>query len=161
MCWLWICRFLLISTGIIYGYYAMILKVDEEDFGGHGALLQEGLFASISLFLVLWSLSLSHTHTQIDIWSFCGYIYERERGFVLCLTVCSCFSAVVDSCIQLGTLLIDQVPTIQPPSSLSLVMYEQSWLHYTPWLVPWEQREHFWLSFAFFFFFCLMSIARF
>ena len=47
-----ICSFLAISSGIIYGYYAMILKVDEEDFGGHGALLQEGLFASITLFLV-------------------------------------------------------------------------------------------------------------
>ena len=45
-------RFLVISSGIIYGYYAMLLKVDEEDFGGHGALLQEGLFASITLFLV-------------------------------------------------------------------------------------------------------------
>jgi hypothetical protein len=43
----------LISSGIIYGYYAMILKIDEEDFGGHTALLQEGLFASITLFLVL------------------------------------------------------------------------------------------------------------
>jgi hypothetical protein len=31
----------------------MILKIDEEDFGGHTALLQEGLFASITLFLVL------------------------------------------------------------------------------------------------------------
>ena len=30
----------------------MILKVDEEDFGGHAALLQEGLFASLTLFLV-------------------------------------------------------------------------------------------------------------
>ncbi|EEF29285.1 conserved hypothetical protein [Ricinus communis] len=29
----------------------MILKIDEEEFGGHGALLQEGLFASITLFL--------------------------------------------------------------------------------------------------------------
>lgn len=45
--------FLMLSSGIIYGYYAMILKIDEEDFGGHGALLQEGLFASITLFLVL------------------------------------------------------------------------------------------------------------
>lgn len=32
----------------------MILKVDEEEFGGHGALLQEGLFASITLFLVFY-----------------------------------------------------------------------------------------------------------
>jgi hypothetical protein len=48
--------FLLISSGIIYGYYAMILKIDEDDFGGHSALLQEGLFASITLFLVVWLL---------------------------------------------------------------------------------------------------------
>lgn len=46
-------RFLALSTGIIYCYYAMVLKVDEEEFGGHGALLQEGLFASVTLFLVL------------------------------------------------------------------------------------------------------------
>ncbi|CAK7331516.1 unnamed protein product [Dovyalis caffra] len=50
---IWIGLFLLISSGIIYGYYALILKIDEEDFGGHTALLQEGLFASITLFLVL------------------------------------------------------------------------------------------------------------
>lgn len=43
---------MVLSSGIIYGYYAFILKIDEEDFGGHGALLQEGLFASVSLFLV-------------------------------------------------------------------------------------------------------------
>ncbi|KAA8549280.1 hypothetical protein F0562_000964 [Nyssa sinensis] len=50
---IWIIVFLAISSGIVYGYYAIILKTDEEDFGGHGALLQEGLFASITLFLVL------------------------------------------------------------------------------------------------------------
>lgn len=44
--------FLAISSGIVYGYYAMILKVDEEEYGGHGTLLQEGLFASTTLFLV-------------------------------------------------------------------------------------------------------------
>ncbi|RVW56948.1 hypothetical protein CK203_007417 [Vitis vinifera] len=55
-----VCRFLLISSGIIYGYYAIILKIDEEDFGGHGALLQEGLFASITLFLVLIAISRLH-----------------------------------------------------------------------------------------------------
>jgi len=45
-------RFLGLSTALVYGYYALILKVDEEDYGGHGALLQEGLFASMTLFLV-------------------------------------------------------------------------------------------------------------
>lgn len=45
-------RFLALSSGIIYGYYALVLKVDEEEFGGHGVLLQEGLFASMTLFVV-------------------------------------------------------------------------------------------------------------
>lgn len=50
---IWIIVFLLVSSGIIYCYYAMILKIDEEEFGGHGALLQEGLFVSIMLFLLV------------------------------------------------------------------------------------------------------------
>ncbi|GMY10892.1 respirasome Complex Assembly Factor 1 [Fagus crenata] len=58
----WFVVFLLISSGIIYGYYAMILKIDEEDFGGHTALLQEGLFASITLFLLAWILVYSLAH---------------------------------------------------------------------------------------------------
>jgi hypothetical protein len=45
-------RFLAISTGVIYWYYTYLLKIDEEEYGGHGALLQEGLFASFTLFLV-------------------------------------------------------------------------------------------------------------
>jgi len=45
-------RFMAISTGIIYWYYAYVLKIDEEEYGGPGALLQEGLFASFTLFLV-------------------------------------------------------------------------------------------------------------
>ncbi|KAL1208491.1 hypothetical protein V5N11_007973 [Cardamine amara subsp. amara] len=59
---IWIILFLVISSGIIYGYYAMILKVDEEDFGGHAALLQEGLFASFTLFLLAWILVYSLAH---------------------------------------------------------------------------------------------------
>uniref|UniRef100_A0ACD5W7Y0 Uncharacterized protein n=1 Tax=Avena sativa TaxID=4498 RepID=A0ACD5W7Y0_AVESA len=49
----WIALFLAISTGIVYWYYTYLLKIDEEDFGGHGALLQEGMFASFTLFLAL------------------------------------------------------------------------------------------------------------
>ncbi|KAJ8631740.1 hypothetical protein MRB53_025063 [Persea americana] len=59
---IWIVVFLMLSTSIIYGYYALILKIDEEDFGGHGALLQEGLFASFSLFLLVWILVYSLAH---------------------------------------------------------------------------------------------------
>ncbi|XAR58982.1 hypothetical protein NMG60_11014587 [Bertholletia excelsa] len=59
---MWLLVFLAISSGIIYGYYAMVLKIDEEEFGGHGALLQEGLFVSIMLFLLAWTLVYSLTH---------------------------------------------------------------------------------------------------
>uniref|UniRef100_A0A6N2K448 Rab5-interacting protein n=2 Tax=Salix TaxID=40685 RepID=A0A6N2K448_SALVM len=59
---IWIGLFLLISSGIVYGYYALILKIDEEDFGGHSTLLQEGLFASITLFLLSWILVYSLAH---------------------------------------------------------------------------------------------------
>ncbi|CAN0910805.1 Respirasome Complex Assembly Factor 1 [Linum grandiflorum] len=62
---LWIATFLLISSGTIYGYYAMILQVDEEDYGGHGALLQEGLFASITVFLVTSYIHLLYSNTKI------------------------------------------------------------------------------------------------
>ncbi|KAF8395132.1 hypothetical protein HHK36_019073 [Tetracentron sinense] len=59
---IWIVVFLILSSGIIYGYYAIILKIDEEDFGGHGTLLQEGLFASLTLFLLAWILVYSLAH---------------------------------------------------------------------------------------------------
>ncbi|XP_038895585.1 respirasome Complex Assembly Factor 1-like isoform X2 [Benincasa hispida] len=59
---IWFILFLVISTTMVYGYYAMILKVDEEEFGGHGVLLQEGLFASITLFLLMWTLIYSLGH---------------------------------------------------------------------------------------------------
>ncbi|KAL8116032.1 uncharacterized protein LOC141667139 [Apium graveolens] len=59
---IWILIFLVLSSAIIYCYYAMMLKVDEEDFGGRGALLQEGLFASITLFLLTWTLVYSLGH---------------------------------------------------------------------------------------------------
>ncbi|CAH9074894.1 unnamed protein product [Cuscuta europaea] len=58
----WFMLFLVLSSGIIYGYYALVLKIDEEDFGGHGSLLQEGLFASITLFVLVWTLVYSLSH---------------------------------------------------------------------------------------------------
>ncbi|XP_042456229.1 respirasome Complex Assembly Factor 1-like [Zingiber officinale] len=58
----WIVAFMVLSTSIIYGYYTYVLKLDEEDFGGHGALLQEGLFASFSLFLLSWIVIYSLLH---------------------------------------------------------------------------------------------------
>ncbi|KAK1321902.1 hypothetical protein QJS10_CPA03g01650 [Acorus calamus] len=59
---IWIVVFLVISSGFIYGYYVHVLKIDDEEFGGHGALLQEGLFASLTLFLLVWILVYSLVH---------------------------------------------------------------------------------------------------
>uniref|UniRef100_A0A7C8YJT5 Rab5-interacting protein n=1 Tax=Opuntia streptacantha TaxID=393608 RepID=A0A7C8YJT5_OPUST len=59
---IWLILFLGLSTAIVYGYYALVLKLDEEDYGGHGALLQEGLFASMTLFLLAWILVYSLAH---------------------------------------------------------------------------------------------------
>ncbi|XP_072997128.1 uncharacterized protein [Typha latifolia] len=59
---IWILVFVALSSGIIYGYYTYVLKIDEEEFGGHGTLLQEGLFASFSLFLLSWILVYSLAH---------------------------------------------------------------------------------------------------
>ncbi|XP_074295076.1 uncharacterized protein LOC141622947 [Silene latifolia] len=58
----WLMLYLGLSSAIAYAYYALILKVDEEEYGGHGALLQEGLFASITLFLLSWILVYSVAH---------------------------------------------------------------------------------------------------
>ncbi|KAJ4772849.1 RAB5-interacting protein isoform a [Rhynchospora pubera] len=59
---IWIILFLVISTGVVYWVYSQRLKIDEEEFGGHGALLQEGLFASFTLFLLCWILVYSLVH---------------------------------------------------------------------------------------------------
>jgi hypothetical protein len=90
------------STGIIYGYYSVILKVDEEEFGGHGALLQEGLFASITLFLVF---SLYHS---INCRKFLCAKKQKLLGFTvpqseLAFLQCAAF---LDCSLQFSTLLI-------------------------------------------------------
>ncbi|MCO5549149.1 hypothetical protein L7F22_002615 [Adiantum nelumboides] len=48
----WIVLFVALSSAAIYCYYKVVLRVDEEDLGGHGTLLQEGMFTSAMLFLV-------------------------------------------------------------------------------------------------------------
>eukprot|EP00249_Psilotum_nudum_P011087 c22960_g1_i1 orf=379-780(+) len=59
---IWLVLFLVFSSGVIYGYYMYILKIEEEEYGGHGNLLQEGLFASVTLFLLAWILVYSLVH---------------------------------------------------------------------------------------------------
>lgn len=58
----WIVLFVVLSSCIVYGYYTLVLKIDEEDFGGHGSLLQEGMFTSVMLFLLCWILVYSLLH---------------------------------------------------------------------------------------------------
>lgn len=98
------CSFLVLSCGIIYSYYAVILKVDEEEFGGHGALLQEGLFASITLFLVICCVC--HCFVSCSK-SFPVHIKSRLLQFYsltsLFILICAAF---LDSSLQFSTLLI-------------------------------------------------------
>lgn len=58
----WLVLFFALSTGAVYGYYHYVLKVDEEELGGHAALLQEGMLASVSLFLLAWTTTYSLFH---------------------------------------------------------------------------------------------------
>lgn len=53
----------------MYGYYSLYLKVDHEEFGGHETLLQEGMFASMTLFLVSLLYLLN---TLVALMSLCG-----------------------------------------------------------------------------------------
>lgn len=57
-----IIAFVALSSGTMYAVYSLYLKLDAEDFGGDAALLQEGLFASMTLFLLAWTLVYSLVH---------------------------------------------------------------------------------------------------
>lgn len=56
--------FLALSTALVWGYYTVVLRVDEEEMGGHGSLLQEGLFTSFGMFMLLWILTYSCVHAS-------------------------------------------------------------------------------------------------
>lgn len=98
----------MISSGIIYGYYAVILKVDEEEFGGHGALLQEGLFASITLFLVICCCDGSSFSSCPPPRGHSVHKSRKERALTVLQPDSSFYicAAFVDSSLQFSTLLI-------------------------------------------------------
>ncbi|KAG0595180.1 hypothetical protein M758_UG146500 [Ceratodon purpureus] len=58
----WIVVFVVLSSATVYGVYSLYLRLDGEDFGGDAGLLQEGFFASMTLFLLGWTLVYSLVH---------------------------------------------------------------------------------------------------
>lgn len=58
----WIVVFVALSSATMYGVYSLYLRLDGEEFGGDAGLLQEGFFASMTLFLLSWILVYSLVH---------------------------------------------------------------------------------------------------
>eukprot|EP00245_Coleochaete_scutata_P004547 TRINITY_DN17259_c0_g1_i1.p1 TRINITY_DN17259_c0_g1~~TRINITY_DN17259_c0_g1_i1.p1 ORF type:complete len:139 (-),score=22.82 TRINITY_DN17259_c0_g1_i1:364-780(-) len=54
--------FLTVSTLLTWMYYGLLLKIDDEEFGGHGTLLMEGFPISVGLFLLAWIVVYSLLH---------------------------------------------------------------------------------------------------
>lgn len=86
---------MVLSTATIFWYYAYFLKIDDEEYDGHTALLQEGLFASFTLFLV-------------SLFSFLIYQYILFKLIIKIevLILFSIYTAFLDSRIQLDPLLM-------------------------------------------------------
>lgn len=45
-------RFFIFNLGIVYMYYNMFQKIDDEEYGGTSEILKEGLMTSFAAFLV-------------------------------------------------------------------------------------------------------------
>mmetsp|Transcript_35676 Transcript_35676/g.49531 ORF Transcript_35676/g.49531 Transcript_35676/m.49531 type:complete len:141 (+) Transcript_35676:219-641(+) len=54
--------FLAVNVLGMVAFYQLHLKIDPEDFGGHGVLQQEGFVASVALFLLVWIITYSFLH---------------------------------------------------------------------------------------------------
>eukprot|EP00270_Netrium_digitus_P009073 TRINITY_DN2753_c0_g1_i3.p1 TRINITY_DN2753_c0_g1~~TRINITY_DN2753_c0_g1_i3.p1 ORF type:complete len:129 (-),score=20.65 TRINITY_DN2753_c0_g1_i3:338-724(-) len=53
---LWFAAFMALNLGSVFLYYNQLLCIDEEDFGGHSVLMQEGMLSSVGLFMLVWIL---------------------------------------------------------------------------------------------------------
>jgi len=53
-------RFFVINSLIVYLYYNTFQQVDEEEFGGVGEILKEGLMTSFATFLVCTTAHILH-----------------------------------------------------------------------------------------------------
>lgn len=72
----WFFRFLLVNVAIVYIYSSSFQKVDEEEYGGIGEILKEGLMTSFSSFMVLIC------YPSILCASFWFYALAYKKGWV-------------------------------------------------------------------------------
>ncbi|XP_062608796.1 GEL complex subunit OPTI-like [Saccostrea cucullata] len=56
--------FFVFNVGIVYLYYNMFQKIDDEEYGGATEILKEGLMTSFAAFLVTWIIIYSSLHTS-------------------------------------------------------------------------------------------------
>jgi hypothetical protein len=56
--------FLAVNVAIVYAYYSLFQRVNEEDFGGVSEILKEGLMTSFATFIVTWIILFSALHVD-------------------------------------------------------------------------------------------------
>jgi hypothetical protein len=54
--------FLAVSAGVVYSYFALYQRVEEEEYGGAWELLKEGFMTSFAVFLVNWIITYTALH---------------------------------------------------------------------------------------------------
>ncbi|XP_021364439.1 uncharacterized protein C20orf24 homolog [Mizuhopecten yessoensis] len=57
--------FFAINCGVIYIYYGIFQKVDDEEYGGPTEILKEGLMTSFSTFVVTWIILYSSLYSDL------------------------------------------------------------------------------------------------
>lgn len=56
--------FLAVNMAVIYIYFSIFQKVDEEDYGGISEIFKEGLMTSFATFIVAWIIIYSALHAD-------------------------------------------------------------------------------------------------
>lgn len=59
---LWLLLFVAGTTAVVFAYYALLLRLDADDYGGHALMLGEGFMPSLGTFLLTWILLYSTLH---------------------------------------------------------------------------------------------------
>jgi len=56
--------FMAVNLAVVYIYFSMYQRVDEEEFGGISEILKEGLMTSLATFFVTWIILYSALHVD-------------------------------------------------------------------------------------------------